>query len=109
MLLHQGVTHPVQFIARQQREHFPADIQRGPDLLTDAGTIVGEAQSFARALTNKPGNVINPPALADEAAKLAKQTKGLTCTIYAESSLQKKDGRHPCCRRSKKSHPQIPP
>jgi len=56
----------------------------------EAGTIVGEAQSFARALTNKPGNVINPPALADEAAKLAKQTKGLTCTILAEKQLAEK-------------------
>ena len=55
-----------------------------------AGAIIGEAQSFARTLSNRPANVINPPALADEAAKLAKQTKGLSCTILTEKQLTEK-------------------
>jgi leucyl aminopeptidase len=53
------------------------------------GTIIGKAQSFARALANRPGNVINPPSLAAEAKKLAAKTKGLTCKVLDEKQLAK--------------------
>jgi leucyl aminopeptidase len=55
-----------------------------------AGSIIGNAQSFARQLSNKPANVINPPTLAAEAKKVAGQTKGLSCTVLDENKLQKK-------------------
>ena len=53
------------------------------------GTIIGKAQSYARALANRPGNVINPPALAEEAKKLARSTKGLSVTVLDEKQLAK--------------------
>jgi leucyl aminopeptidase len=56
-----------------------------------AGIIVGRAQNLARTLSNRPGNVINPPTLAAEAMKLARQTKGLKCTVLNEKAMQKKN------------------
>lgn len=53
------------------------------------GTIIGKAQSYARALANRPGNVINPPSLAAEARKLAAKTKGLSCKVLDEKQLAK--------------------
>lgn len=53
------------------------------------GAIIGKAQSYARALANRPGNVINPPSLAAEAKKLARGTKGLSCTVLDEKQLAK--------------------
>jgi leucyl aminopeptidase len=54
------------------------------------GAVIGSAQSYARTLSNRPGNVINPPALADEAKKMAKATAGLTCTVLDEKQLAAK-------------------
>jgi leucyl aminopeptidase len=54
------------------------------------GRVIGRAQSFARTLSNRPGNVINPPSLAAEAVKLAKATKGLSCKVFDEKILQQK-------------------
>ncbi len=53
------------------------------------GAIIGKAQSYARALANRPGNVINPPSLAAEAKKLAAKTKGLSCKVLDEKQLAK--------------------
>jgi len=53
------------------------------------GAIIGKAQSYARAIANRPGNVINPPALAAEAVKLAKSTSGLKCTVFDEKQMTK--------------------
>ena len=53
------------------------------------GAIIGKAQSYARALANRPGNVINPPSLAAEAKKLARNTKGLSCKVLDEKQLAK--------------------
>jgi leucyl aminopeptidase len=52
-----------------------------------SGVIVGEAQSYARTLSNRPGNVINPPALAAEAKKLVRATTALSCTVFDEKQL----------------------
>ncbi len=52
-----------------------------------SGIIIGKAQSYVRTLANRPGNVINPPALAEEAKKLAAGTKGLSCTVFDEKQL----------------------
>jgi leucyl aminopeptidase len=53
------------------------------------GTVIGKAQSYARTMANRPGNVINPPALAAEAIKLAKSTTGLKCTVLDEKQMAK--------------------
>ena len=52
-----------------------------------AGTVVGKAQSYARTLANRPGNVINPATLAAEAKKMAKATAGVTCTVFDEKQM----------------------
>ncbi len=52
-----------------------------------SGSLIGKAQSYARTLANRPGNVINPPALAAEAKRLAASTRGLTCTVFDEKQL----------------------
>jgi leucyl aminopeptidase len=53
------------------------------------GVIIGKAQSYARTVANRPGNVINPPVLAEEAKKLARSTKGLSCTVLDEKQMAK--------------------
>jgi leucyl aminopeptidase len=54
------------------------------------GTIIGEAQSYARAVVNRPANVINPPTLAAEALKAARRTSGLSCTVFDEKKMAAK-------------------
>ena len=54
------------------------------------GTIVGRAQVLARTLANRPGNVINPPALAAEAKRIAQRTRGLACTVFDKGQLARK-------------------
>jgi len=54
------------------------------------GAIVGAAQSYARTVANRPGNVINPVTLAAEAQKMARSVKGLTCTVYNEAQLKQR-------------------
>ncbi len=51
------------------------------------GSILAEAQNYARSLVNEPGNVINPITLAQEAERLAKEFK-LQCRIYDEKQIQ---------------------
>ncbi len=54
------------------------------------GSIIGAAQSYARTVANRPGNVINPVSLAEEAKRLAKETAGLSCTVFDEKQLEQK-------------------
>jgi leucyl aminopeptidase len=54
------------------------------------GAIIGKAQSYARTIANRPGNVINPPALAAEAKKLARGTASLSCTVLDKKQLAAK-------------------
>jgi len=54
------------------------------------GNIIGEAHSFARTIANRPANVIYPGALADVAKKLARQTPGLSCTVFDDKQLKQK-------------------
>ena len=51
------------------------------------GRVVAEAQNFARTIASRPGNRINPPALATVAQDLAKQT-GLECRVLDEKQLE---------------------
>jgi leucyl aminopeptidase len=52
------------------------------------GTILGEAQNLTRSVDNRPGNDINPPSLAREAQKLARQF-GLRCKVFDDKQLAK--------------------
>jgi leucyl aminopeptidase len=55
-----------------------------------SGVIIGRAQSYARTLANRPGNIINPVELAAEAKRVAKTTTGLTCTVFDEKQMAAK-------------------
>ena len=55
-----------------------------------AGIVIGKAQSYARTLTNRPGNVVNPAELASAAKELARNAKNLTCTVFDEKQLAQK-------------------
>jgi leucyl aminopeptidase len=50
------------------------------------GQIFARAQICARDFANEPGNVINPPALAELAARFAEE-RGLICEIWDEKRL----------------------
>ncbi len=50
--------------------------------------IVAEAQNFARTIASRPGNNINPPALANVARQLAREA-GLSCQVFDEKQLAK--------------------
>jgi len=50
------------------------------------GIILSEAQNRTRMIDNKPGNEINPPSLARQAQKLARQF-GLKCKIFDDKQL----------------------
>ncbi|MDD5459093.1 MAG: leucyl aminopeptidase [Phycisphaerae bacterium] len=56
----------------------------------NTGDIIGHSQSLARTIANRPGNVINPPSLAAVAKQVARETKGLTCTVLDEKQLKQK-------------------
>lgn len=54
------------------------------------GVITGQAQNYARAIANRPANVINPVTLAAEARKMARDVVGLQCTVLDEKQLKTK-------------------
>jgi len=54
------------------------------------GGVIGRAQSFARTIGNRPGNVMNPAELAAAARKIARETAQLTCTVFDEKQLKQK-------------------
>ena len=53
-----------------------------------AGAVIGQAQSYARTVANRPANVINPSALARMAQDLFRRVKTVSCTIFDEKKLQ---------------------
>ncbi len=53
-----------------------------------AGAVIGRAQNGARTLANRPGNVIDPPALAKAARDLTRRLKTIACTIFDEKQLR---------------------
>jgi len=55
-----------------------------------AGAVIGQAQCYARTLANRPGNVIDPPALARIAQDLARGFKTVSCTVFDEKTLRQK-------------------
>ncbi|MFC1781087.1 leucyl aminopeptidase [Planctomycetota bacterium] len=54
------------------------------------GAVIGGSQSYARTIANRPGNVIYPAKLADIAKQLARNTRGLSCTVFDEKQLTAK-------------------
>ena len=54
------------------------------------GNIIGQAQAFTRTIANRPGNIITPQTLAQEAKKMAKATPGLSCTVFDDKQLKQK-------------------
>ncbi|MDI6447537.1 leucyl aminopeptidase [Anaerobaca lacustris] len=55
-----------------------------------AGAVIGRAQSYARTIANRPGNVITPSTLARAAVEMARGTKGLQCTVFDARHLKTK-------------------
>ena len=53
-----------------------------------AGVVIGQAQSYARTIVNRPANVINPLTLAKAAQDLTRGLKGVSCTVFDEKKLQ---------------------
>jgi leucyl aminopeptidase len=51
------------------------------------GTILGEAQTFARTLINEPSNVLTPTVLGQRAAEMCRQV-GLKCEVYGADKLK---------------------
>jgi leucyl aminopeptidase len=52
----------------------------------DRGQIIASAQNFARTIAFRPGNDINPPALAKVAQQLAREV-GIECRVLDEKQL----------------------
>lgn len=50
--------------------------------------VIGESVNFARDLVNRPGNVVYPAVLAEEAKKIAQKT-GLTCKVLEQKDMEK--------------------
>lgn len=55
-----------------------------------SGVAIGKAQSYARTMSNRPGNIINPTTLAAAAKALARGSKNLSCTVFDEKQLAEK-------------------
>ncbi|MHC4071764.1 MAG: leucyl aminopeptidase [Planctomycetota bacterium] len=55
-----------------------------------SGAVIGQAQSYARTIANRPANVIYPASLAATAKKLARGLKTLSCTVLDEKQLTAK-------------------
>jgi len=55
-----------------------------------SGVIIGQAQSYARTLMNRPANVMTPDKLAAAAKEAARGCKGLSCTVFDEKQLASK-------------------
>ncbi len=53
------------------------------------GAVIGRAQCYARTLANRPGNVIDPPALAKAAQDLARGLQAVRCTVFDEKQLRR--------------------
>src|SRR5262249_7780498 len=63
----------------------PADLKTASESVERA-VVIAKGQNFARTIAARPGNEINPPALADVAKKLAKEV-GLACRVLDEKEM----------------------
>ncbi len=58
------------------------------DAAINRGRVVADGQNFARTIASRPGNEINPPALAKVAQELAREV-GLNCRVMDEKELKR--------------------
>ena len=66
----------------------PAEAERAAmEAAVAEGTIVGESQSFARALINEPGNKLTPTVLGQRAALMAQEV-GLGWEVHSTEKLR---------------------
>jgi leucyl aminopeptidase len=65
-----------------------AGADRGLRDALERAQAVSDGQNFARTIASRPGNDINPPALADVARELARAT-GLTLRVLDEKQMEK--------------------
>lgn len=56
----------------------------------ETGSIIGDAQNFARTLANRPANIAFPDNLAKEAKKMSAGLPGLSCTVFDDKQLKQK-------------------
>jgi len=56
----------------------------------EVGSIIGQAQNFARTLANRPPNIAYPERLAAEAKKMVADLPGLSCTVFDDKQLKQK-------------------
>jgi leucyl aminopeptidase len=56
----------------------------------EVGSVIGEAQNFARTLANRPPNIAYPERLAAEAKKMVAGLPGLSCTVFDDKQLKAK-------------------
>ncbi len=54
------------------------------------GQIIGEARNWARTVMNRPANIVNPAALAEEARKLAASNPRLRCTVWNLAQIRRR-------------------
>jgi leucyl aminopeptidase len=54
------------------------------------GAIIGEAQSYARTIANRPANIVNPIKIAAAAKELARNSNRLSCTVFDEKQMAAK-------------------
>jgi len=62
--------------------------RKGIEEAINRGRVVADGQNFARTIASRPGNEINPPALAKVAQELAKEV-GLTSKILDDREMKR--------------------
>lgn len=65
----------------------PSAVKTAVETGAAEGSIIAEAQNFARSLVNEPGNKLTPTVLGQRAAEMAK-TSGLAAEVYSTDKLK---------------------
>ena len=79
-----------------QEKHVPAEFTivapagRAEELgaAVERANVIADGQNFARTIDSRPGNVINPPALARVAQELAREVS-ITCRVLDEKEMKR--------------------
>ena len=70
-------------LAARTERSASAEIQQG----LDEGKVLADAQNFARALVNEPGNVLTPTVLGQRASAMCSEM-GLKCEVHSTEKLR---------------------
>ncbi|NYZ77269.1 leucyl aminopeptidase [Candidatus Micrarchaeota archaeon] len=54
------------------------------------GTVLADAQNYVRELDEYPANIMTPRKVEEAARRLAKESKGVSITVFDENALRKK-------------------